>query len=192
MTEFGRTPGCVRNVLAVLCGGEQSMAATLRAAVELADARNARLTLVKTCEQGRAYVWVAPFAVGSAYLPAELESPEEAARVLARLAAQVPASTPLTTLVLTSDTQTALVKLLDEGHFGAIVADTDLLSHCWRLRRWLRREQIWSVAVAAAASEPPSGATIAARFSSDGPTEAPATPQASTGTADLATSAGWS
>ena len=44
----------------------------------------ARLTLVKTCAAGRAYVWVAPFAVGGAYLPPELDSPEEAGRILAQ------------------------------------------------------------------------------------------------------------
>jgi hypothetical protein len=153
------------------------MAATLRAAVELADARNARLTLVKTCEQGRAYVWVAPFAVGSAYLPAELESPEEAAQILARLATEVPASIPLTTLVLTRDTQTSLLKLLGQGHFGAIVADPDLLSHCRRLRRWLQREQIWSIAVEPASSEQSSSATVAARFSSNRPTEGVVDPE---------------
>lgn len=147
MKEFGRTPGCVCNVLAVLCGGEESMAATLREAVALADARNARLTLVKTCEQGRAYVWVAPFAVGSAYLPAELESPEEAARVVSRFAAQVPASIPVTMLVLTKETQTGLLELLRRAHFGAIVADAELLSHCRRVRRALRREQLYTVLI---------------------------------------------
>lgn len=123
------------------------MAATLREAVALADARNARLTLVKTCEPGRAYVWVAPFAAGSAYLPAELESPDEAARVLSRFADQVPASIPVTTLVLTKDTQVSLLTLLRQAHFGAIVAEADLLSHCRRLRRQLRREQLYTILI---------------------------------------------
>lgn len=143
------------------------MAATLHEAVELADTRNARLTLVKTCEQGRAYVWVAPFAVGSAYLPAELESPEEAARILARLAAQVPATIPLTTLVLTGATQTSLLKLLGQAHFGAIVADADLLSHCRRLRAQLRRDQFYTILIT---REPPapSRGSIPDQLSSSG------------------------
>jgi hypothetical protein len=134
-------------VLAVLSDGEESMAATLREAVALAAAGNARLTLVKTCEQGRAYVWVAPFAVGSAYLPAELESPDEAAQVLSRFADQVPQAIPVTTLVLTKDTQDSLLMLLSQAHFGAIVAGADLLSHCRRLRRQLCREQLHTILI---------------------------------------------
>ena len=110
--EFGRTPGgCVCHVLAVLGDGKESIEATFAAAVDVADRANARLTLVKTCDPGRAYVWAVPFAVGGAYLPPEMESPEEAARLLARLAERVPASIPLTTLVLGSDSQAALQKI---------------------------------------------------------------------------------
>ena len=48
----GRAPGgCVCNVLAVLSDGEASMRPTLRAAIDLADSSNSRLTLVKTCEK---------------------------------------------------------------------------------------------------------------------------------------------
>ena len=147
MEEFGRAPGCICNVLAVLGDGEESIRATFRAAVELADAGNARLTLVKTCEPGRAYVWIAPFAVGAAYMPPELESPDEAARLLSRVAEEVPESIPVTTLVLTADTQASLLKLLRERHFGAIVADADLFSSWWRLRRQLRREHLETVLV---------------------------------------------
>src|ERR1700722_11188320 len=131
MEGFGRTPGCVCNVLAVLGDGEDSMRATCSAAIDRAGPANARLTLVRTCEPGRSYVWVAPFAVGAAYLPPEVESPDEAARQLARIVDQVPSWIPVTTVVLTSDTQTCLLKLLHERHFGAIVADAGLLSR-WR------------------------------------------------------------
>lgn len=147
MEEFGRTPGCIGNVLAVLGDGEEAMQRTLDAAVDLAQATNARLTLVGICEQARAYVWVAPFAVGSAYLPAELESPEEAARALCRLADRVPDSVPVTTLVLTEDTQEGLLKLLKRSHFGAVVADAGLLSRCRRVRRALQCEQLYTVSV---------------------------------------------
>jgi hypothetical protein len=146
--EFGRTPGgCVCNVLAVLSDGEESMRATLGAAVELAESARARLTLVKTCEQGRAYVWIAPFAVGSAYIAAELESPDEAWRALSRLVEEVPDSIPVTMHVLPPDSQTALLKLLRERHFGAFVADRDQLWLWRRVRRQLRREQLQVVLV---------------------------------------------
>lgn len=142
MREFGRTPGaCVCNVLAILSDGEDSIRSTIDAAVELAQETRARLTLVKTCDSGRAYVWVAPFAVGAAYLPPELESPDEAARVLAHLAEQVPASIPLTTMVLSSDAQAAVLRLLRERHFGAIVADKDQLARWRAVRRQLERNQ---------------------------------------------------
>ena len=147
MQEFGRTPRCICNVLAVLSDGEESMQATFRAAVELAQNANARLTLVKTCERGRSYVWVAPFAVGSAYMPPDVGSPEEAAQALSRLAEEVPDSISVTTLVLTEDTQAALLGLLAKGHFGAVVTERGLLSGCRRVRRLLRNEQVFTVLV---------------------------------------------
>lgn len=147
MREFGRAPGCICNVLAVLGDGEESIRATFSAAVDLADAGNARLTLVKTCEEGRAYVWIAPFAVGAAYMPPALDSPDDAARLLARVTEEVPDRMPVTTLVLTADTQGSLLRLLRDGRFGAVVADADLLSRCRRLRRYLCGEQIQTVLI---------------------------------------------
>ncbi len=123
------------------------MRATFRAAVDLADRANARLTLVKTCDEGRAYVWVAPFAVGAAYLPPEFESPDEAARLLAQLAEEVPGSIPLTTLVLTCDAQRLMLKLLCERHFGAVVAEKDQLARWRRVRRQLQREHVQTVLI---------------------------------------------
>lgn len=123
------------------------MRATLDAAVELAETTNARLTLVKTCEPGRSYVWVAPFAVGAAYLPPEVQSPDQACQLLSRLVAQVPDSIPVTMLVLPPNSQTALLKLLGERHFGAVVADRNQLWHWGRVRRRLRREQLQLVLV---------------------------------------------
>lgn len=129
------------------------MRATLAAAIELAETSNSRLTLVKTCESGRAYVWVAPFAVGAAYLPPELESPDEACKVLSRLVAEVPESIPVTMHVLTSDSQTSLLKILGERHFGAVVIDADQLALWGRVRRRLRREQLEVVLVGHAMGE---------------------------------------
>jgi hypothetical protein len=157
-------------VLAVLGDGEDSMQATCTAAIDLAESTNARLTLVRTCEPGRSYVWIAPFAVGAAYLPPEVESPEEAARQLARIVEQVPNWIPLTTMVLTSDSQTCLLKLLHEHHFGAIVADADLLSRWRRLRRELRREQLRTVLVTGAYRDQ-NGGSIPGQFSSNGLTK---------------------
>ena len=157
-------------MLAVLSDGEDSMQATLRAAVELADSSNARLTLVKTCEQGRSYVWVAPFAVGAAYLPPEVESADEASRVLARLVEEVPDSIPVTMLVLPScDAQGALLKLFDQRHFGAFVADKTQLWHWRRVARRLRREQLQTILVSPA-FEPGS---VFGQLSSDPPGDGP-------------------
>ncbi len=118
------------------------MRATLQAAVTLADSERSRLTLVKTCAAGRAYSWVAPFAAGGAYLPPEMDSPEEAGRILSSLAEQVPNSIPLTMLVLGSDTQASILQLLRSGCYDAVVAERDLLSHCRRLRRQLHRDEV--------------------------------------------------
>lgn len=137
----------VGNVLAVLDDGEEIVRETLRVAIGLADSEHARLTLVKTCPAGRAYVWVAPFAAGGAYMPPEIESPDEAGRILARLAEEVPDSIPVTMLVLGSDTQASLLRLLHSGCYGAIVADQSLLSRCRRLRRQLNREQVQVVRI---------------------------------------------
>lgn len=122
---------------------------TFWAALELAESRRARLTLAKTCDGGRAYVWVAPFAVGGAYLPPELESPEQAARELARVVEQVPSSVPVTTIVLGADAPVSLLRLLRSGNYGAVVADRQLLGRCWRVRRQLRRDGLLTVATGA-------------------------------------------
>jgi hypothetical protein len=157
-------------VLAVLGDGEESMQATCRAAIELAESSNARLTLVRTCEPGRAYVWVAPFAAGGAYLPPEVESPEEAARQLASFVELVPSSIPVTTLVVSSDPQKCLLKLLRERHFGAVVVDASLLSRWRRLRRQLRLEQLQMVLITGECADHPGG-SIPAQFSSQGLTK---------------------
>ncbi|HEX3616644.1 MAG TPA: hypothetical protein VHU61_08905 [Solirubrobacteraceae bacterium] len=170
MEEFERAPGCLCNVLAVLGDGEEAMQATCRAAIELAESSNARLTLVRTCEPGRSYVWIAPFAVGAAYLPPEVESPDEAARQLACFAEQVPSSIPVTTMVLTSDSQACLLKLLHERHFGAIVAEAALLSRWRRLRRQLRDAQLQMVLIRGECADQDGGSNPR-QFSSTGLTK---------------------
>ena len=135
------------NVLGVLGDSEDQAWATLNAAISLADEENARLTLVKTCDCGRSYVWITPFAYGGAYVPPPVDSPAEAARLLARVAEFVPGTISLTTLVLGPDTQRSLVRLLRAGNYGAVVADKQLLAHCRRLRRELQREGIREVPV---------------------------------------------
>jgi hypothetical protein len=143
------------NVLGVLGDNEDQIRATLEAAIALADAENARLTLVKTCDDGRAYVWITPFAYGGAYVPPPIDTPAEAARLLARVAEFVPETIPVTTLVLGHDTQGSLVKLVRAGNYGAVVADKQLLAHCRRLRRELRREGIREVPVTLRPAEHP-------------------------------------
>lgn len=163
-------PGHVCHVLAVLGDGEASMWRTYGAAVELAEAAHARLTLAKTCEDGRAYVWAAPFAVGGAYLPPPYESPEEAAQLLAQVATHVPATIPVTTVVLGADTQSSLLELLGSGRYGALVLDADLLAHCRRLRRQLRREPLRTLAISSDSQRPGRG-RIPGHFSSSEVTE---------------------
>jgi hypothetical protein len=163
------------NVLAVLGDSEDQAWATLSAAIALADAENARLTLVKTCDCGRAYVWVTPFAYGGAYVPPPVDSPAEAARLLARVAEFVPGTIPLTTLVLGPDTQRSLVRLLRAGNYGAVVADSQLLTHCRRLRREMRREGIREVPVTHRLPERPDPETVAAQ-PSPGDTEVDGVP----------------
>jgi hypothetical protein len=142
------------NVLAVLGDNEETMWEAFDAAVALADAENARLTLAKTCDDGRAYMWITPFAFGGVYVPPPVDSSAEAARRLAQIAERVPRSTPVTTVVLGNDTQDALLQLLRSGHFGAVVADRDLLRHCRRLRRQCEREEIQAIAVSPRSSVP--------------------------------------
>ena len=162
------------HVLAVLGDGEESARETLRVAIELADSERARLTLVKTCDAGRAYVWVAPFAAGGAYLPPEVDSPDEAGRILARMADEVPDSIPVTMLVLGSDTRTALLRLLQAGCYGAVVADRALLSHCWRLRRQMHRDQVQIIHISSC-FEGPDGSKMPAHSTSSGVREDEAT-----------------
>lgn len=135
------------NVLAVLGDNDDAMWETFDEAVALAQAENARLTLAKTCDDGRSSVWVTPFAFSGAYVPPQFDTPEDAARVLAEVVDRVPASLPVTTVVLNPDTQGALLKLLSCNNYGAVVADCRLLRHCRRVRRALRSGEVREVAV---------------------------------------------
>jgi hypothetical protein len=159
------------NVLGVLGDNEDQMWETFNATIALAEAECSRLTLAKTCDDGRAYVWVTPFALGGVFVPPAIESPAEASRVLARVVEFVPACIPVTTLVLAADTQSALVKLVRNGHFNALVADDDLLSHCRKLRRELDRQGIKGVPIKLSAAEPSIDDTMPTHFSSIGHTE---------------------
>jgi hypothetical protein len=135
------------NVIGVLGDDEDEIWETFRAAVDLADAERSRLTLTKTCDDGRSYVWVTPFGFGGAYIPPAIDTPEAAERTLARIAEAVPNAIPVTTQVLGANTQDALVKLLRCGHYNAIVANHSLLAHCRRLRRELKRLDIQTFSV---------------------------------------------
>jgi hypothetical protein len=152
--------------MTILGGDEGSTRATLSTAIGLATETNARLTLVKTCEPPRCYVWAAPFAAGGAYVPAESESPQEAARALCRLADEVPNAIPVTMLVLPPDAQAGVLRLLRERRFGLVVASQTQLAHWRRVRQELRRAEIQIVLV---------GATPAVRE------ETPPAPSARTG-----------
>jgi hypothetical protein len=159
------------NVLGVLGDNEEQMWETFNATVALAEAECSRLTLAKTCADGRTYAWVTPFAFGGVYLPPPMDSPVEASHVLARVVESVPNCMPVTTVVLGADTQTSLLKLVNDGHFNALVADADLLSHCRKLRRELSRHEIQAVPIKLCAVEQPNGDTMPAHSLSSGHTE---------------------
>lgn len=143
------------NILAVLGDREDAAWQTLDAAIELADREHARLTVAKTCGDGHAYVWIAPFAVGGAYIPAPFDSPEEAGERLARMVERVPSSIPVTTVVLCAQTQASLVALLRAGYYSAIIAQPALLAGR-RLRRQLRRDEVIAIPVETPAERAPS------------------------------------
>ena len=148
------------NVIGVLGDDECQMWRTLDVAVSLATRERARLTLAKTCDGAQAYIWATPFAVGGGYVPQSLESPDEAARILSTAVESVPESIPVTTVVLCSDTQRALITVLRGAHFGALVAPDDLLRHCRRLRRRLRDDGTLGVAITLRPPQQPFGGRI--------------------------------
>jgi len=133
-------------VLAVLEDAEDQLWTTFEAAIDLAAAENARLTLAKTVEAGRSYMWLSPFAFGGAYVPPPITAEADAERLLTRAAELVPAWLPVTTLMLGHDTQDALRRLIRNGRYGAVVAGPKLFRHCPRFARDLRRTDIRCVA----------------------------------------------
>lgn len=133
------------DVLGVLEDTEEQVWATFAAAVELAEAENARLTLAKTTDEGRSYMWLSPFAFGGAYVPPSIGADADAECLLARAAELVPVWLPVTTLMLGRDNQGALRKLIRDGRFGAVVAGPHLYGHCPRFASDLRRAGIRTV-----------------------------------------------
>jgi hypothetical protein len=139
----------MRNVVGVLEDEPDRLWSTFASAVELADRERARLTLVKTLETGRAYVWCVPFGAGSVYLPPDEDPGVHAGRLLARAAEFVPMEIPVTTLVLGLDTERDLRRLISRGDYDAVVANERFLRHRRKLRRDCRRAVVEIVAVAA-------------------------------------------
>ena len=136
------TPMCMRNVLGVLEDPPERLWSTFTAAVELAAAERARLTLVKTRHSGRLLMWCAPFAVGGLYVPPDEDPALSAGAALARAAACVPADIPVTSFVLGTETQRDLRRLVASGDFDALVASRRLLERARRLVRDCARAQM--------------------------------------------------
>ena len=130
------------NVIGLLEDNEEQMWSTVEAAVALADAENARLTLAKTCEPGRWLDWMSPFGCGGAFVPPHFDSPDAAARLLAQAAESVPAWIPVTTVLLGADTRKSLRTVLQRYPSGAVVTGPKLLARCRLLGRDLRRMDI--------------------------------------------------
>lgn len=139
------------NVLGVLEEGDQ-LWTTFDAAVDLAGAGNARLTLAKTTDAGQYYMWLSPFAFGGAYLPPPLDALTEAKRLLAQASELVPEWLPVTTVLLKPDTQDALLKLIRGGRYDLLVFGPKLRQECPLLVRVLDRSGIGSVCL----GDPPS------------------------------------
>jgi len=126
------------NVVAVLEQCEKQHLSTFETAVELADRQNARLTLVKTCESTRGFVWLNACAIGTLAAPLQLNLSEVAARQLALVAETVPSWIPLTTLLLGNNTQKSLSSFLDRYLCDALVIGPNLLVRRRRLRQDLQ------------------------------------------------------
>lgn len=139
------------NVLAILGDDEAQISDTLAAAVELADAEHARLTLAKTCVSCQRYLWASPFLCGNVYLPPE-DKQAEASRALARAIEQVPSTIPVTTFVLGPETGRELRRLVHNGNYNALVAPRRLLSHRPRLCQELQQLGILTLPVPAPSS----------------------------------------
>jgi hypothetical protein len=138
----------VREVLGVLEDEEYRLSMVCKCSVKLADAERARLTLAKTTNAGRMIRWLAPFAMQSMCPAADgLDLRMAASDTLARAVEFVPASTPVTTLLLGSNTSTALEELLGCGSYDALVTTDVFLSRHRRLRRELPRLGVSSVLV---------------------------------------------
>jgi hypothetical protein len=145
----------MRNVLGVLEDQKDRLWSTFEAAVELADTERARLTLVKTYEPPRCYMWCGPFAVGGLCVPPDCEPEVDAGRLLARAAEFVPMEIPVTTMLLGLETQRELRRLVQSGAYDAVVASEPLLRRSRRLRRECRRDCIQTFAVAPTPSQEP-------------------------------------
>ncbi len=139
----------MRNVVGVLEDDPDRLWSTFASAVALAERERARLTLVKTLETGKVYVWCVPFAAGGVYIPPEEDPGVQAGRLLARAAEFVPMEIPVTTQVLGLDTERDLRRLIGSGAYDAMVADERFLRHRRKLRRDCRRAVVEIVGVTA-------------------------------------------
>ena len=138
----------MRNVLGVLEDPDDRLWSTFAAAVALADAERARLTLVKTYTAGHLCMWCGPFAAGGIYVPPDSEDPQATAgRALARAAEFVPMEIPVTTMVLGLETERELRRLVERGAYDALVASDELWRHSRRLRRECQRDGVEIVGV---------------------------------------------
>ena len=146
----------LRNVLGVLEDDDQ-LCTTLEAAVELADIENARLTLAKTTDAGQGYIWFSPFAYGGLYMPPPLDAAVEAERLLAKAVELVPDSLPVSTVLLSSETQVVLLKLIRGGCYDMLVTGPKLLARCPQLARDLELRGIGSLCVEYPATRRPRG-----------------------------------
>jgi hypothetical protein len=144
----------LRNVVAVLEDRPGRLWSTFSAAVDLADREHARLTLAKTQEPEQRYAWCAPFALGG-YLPPEEDPLVHAGRLLAHAAEFVPMEIPVTTMVLGTDTERELRRLLSCGCHDAVVAGESFLRRARKLRRLCTDSGILTLAVQAAAHAEP-------------------------------------
>jgi hypothetical protein len=137
----------LRHVIGVINDNEEETRRTLWTAIQLADTSRARLTLVKTCDVCAVFAAFGPLGMQAALAPPDSAAREVAGRRLARVASIVPGHIPLTTMVLGSETQQSLRRLLGTGAYDALVAPAELIEACPKLARDIRRDGVQAVSV---------------------------------------------
>jgi hypothetical protein len=128
------------HLVALLDHDEHTMWSVVDRAIELAEAKQAPLTLAATAGQGRLAGWLGPLTLLSRVGPvADADLRIRAGDQLARAAEFVPSSIPLSTVRLATDGAGAVRQLGQSGSYDLLVIGHRLITCSRRIRRELRR-----------------------------------------------------